>query len=316
MTMRSLSANTGDYWGISVTTAADPVHPAIAAGYDTIIFEDDFDNTSNIDMADTRTAGFMWYRKMWFGLPIINPDQISISDSVLKIGNGTGNWPAIVTAIDTGVTDAYVGTVFEDGCYFEMRMKFDPADWTAGFGTTGIPNFYSMSIEHIADPDSVSLGKWPGQASGYSHFIEFDFMETNSNATTSYLSVTHDWGGTAPEPGSGAYPINIVNGGNNIINVGEIDFTKFHDYGFLWVPQVDSTPGRLQRYFDGVLVSSLYFLGPPGSPPLPNTDNSFTPVTAGAADRTYSIIDQHRLAVLIGAGKDWPIYVDWIKVWQ
>jgi hypothetical protein len=171
-----------------------------------------------------------------------------------------------------------------------------------------------MSVEHLYDNTAVGDCKWPGQENGYSHFIEVEFFEALGGSTTSYLSVTHDWGGTF---NGIVWSQNITNRNNYKIAIGAADFTKFHVYGCLWVPQSGSTPGRLQRYFDDQLVQSLYYLGPPGSPPLPvYSGTTFTPDTIGKADRTYSIIDNHRLSLLLGYGLTWPIYVDWVKVRQ
>ncbi len=192
-------------------------------------------------------------------------------------------------------------------------MKFNPA-LSVNAKSGGAPNFYGMSIEHISDNTSVGAGRWPGQPPGYAHFIEVDFFETLAGATTSYNSSTHDWGGVY----SGSnYPQDIVNGRSNIIAIGRADFTKFHVYGCLWVPQSGSTPGRLQRYFDEVLVQTIYYLGPPGLPPLPtDRTNEYSPSLIRQADRTYSVIDNHRLALLLGGGAAWPIQVDWVKVWK
>jgi hypothetical protein len=284
------------------------------AGYKTLIFSDDFDDTSTIDMANSQVPGFHWYLAKWFvsGANAHNADQISVTDSVLTIGGGTGEWPSIVTAFDTGL-DTYTGTVFGNGNYVEMRMKFDPSlNDTANPSVNGAPNFYGISVEHIADGASVSKGRWPGQVSGYAHFIEMDYMETLGGSTTEYQSNTHDWGGLY----SGGHPQNITNGGNVIIGIGGADFTEFNTYGCLWVPQNGNIPGRVQRYFNDALVSTIYYLGPPGDPPLPTDGaNSFTPDTVGEADRTYSIMDAHRLVILMGAGQDWPMHVDWIRVW-
>jgi hypothetical protein len=45
-------------------------------------------------------------------------------------------------------------------------------------------------------------------------------------------------------------------------------------------------------------------------------DTSFTPDTPEKADRTYAILDQQRLAVVLGTDCAWPMRVDWVKVWQ
>ncbi len=310
----ALSQNQGRYYGIAIAAAVASVPPWQAAGFNTVTLFDDFNSTATIDITNSQAPGFNWYLANWFvaGATSTPADNFSVSNSILTIGNGSGGaFPGMVTAFDTGVVNAYKGTVYSGGGYFEVRMKFNPA--LSGGSAGGVPNFYGMSIEHIADNNSVSLGQWPGQVSGYAHFFELDFFEPLGGSTTTYQTSIHDWGGIYS---GGNYPQNITNGGNNIPQVGSIDFTQFHTYGALWVTQNGATPGRIERYFDDILISSIYYLGPPGSPPLPNTAGSFTPTTPGAADRTYSVLDGHHLALLLGGGLTWPIQVDWVRVRQ
>jgi hypothetical protein len=310
----ALSQNQGAYWSISITAQQPAVRPMIAAGFNSVIFFDDFDTTATIDLANSQANGFKWYLANWFtaGSQATNANNVSVANSVLTIGGGSGVGPTIVSAFDTGVTDAFKGTVFGTGGYFEIRMKFDPS--LNGGSAGGAPNFYSMAIEHIADNSTVSAGHWPGQAAGYAHFIEVDLFEPLAGSTTTYNASVHDWGGIFV---STQYPQNIVNLDTNVVHVGGVDFTKFHTYGCLWVPQSGATPGRLQRYFDDLLVQTIYFLGPTGSPPLPgDTGQNYSPSTSAQADRTYSVLDGQRLALLLGGGATWPILVDWVKVWK
>jgi hypothetical protein len=64
-------------------------------------------------------------------------------------------------------------------------------------------------------------------------------------------------------------------------------------------------------------MSQLYYKGPPGAPPLPGQcDGNWTSDAPAKADRTYSILDQHRLALRLQASQFTPLHVDWVRVWQ
>lgn len=295
--------------GLSFFFNMTPPPQALAVGYGNRAFYDDFDSTGTIDMANSQAGNFNWYLSQWFnhGTVALAAGDLSVSNSVLTIASTTGR--ALVTAFDTNpaTPDQFHGNVFGGGGYIEARMKFNPAQ---GGGV----NFFAMAIEHIADNGSVSLGHWPGQAATYAHFIEVDFFETLGTSTTQYQSTTHDWGGIF---NGTTYPQNIVDAASNVISIGAADFTQFHTYGCLWVSQSGSTPGRLQRYFDNVLVQTIYYLGPPGSPPLPTDGtNTYSPSLIGQADRTYSILDTQRLAFSLFGSSTAPLQVDWVKVWK
>jgi len=273
------------------------------------VFFDDFNSTATIDMANSQTGNFNWYLAQWFfhGDTALSPSEFSISGSVLTLASTTGH--SLVSAFDTSpaTPDQFHGNVFGGGAYIEASFKFNPAQ---GGGV----NFFSMAIEHIADNATQSLSRWPGQAAGFAHFIEVDFFETLGTSTTQYQATNHDWGGIF---NGTTFPQNIANDGNNVISIGAADFTQFHTYGTLWVPQNGSTPGRIQRYFDNVLVQSIFYFGPPGLPPLPTDGtNTFTPSSVGQAAATYSVLDGQRLALTLFGSSTAPLQVDWVKVWK
>jgi hypothetical protein len=292
------------------TLVGDLPPQAKAAGYKNRIFFDDFLSTDTIDMNHSMTGDFKWYRAQWFfhGNDPLPLADFSVNNSVLTIGS-TKN---LVTAFDTDpqMPDNFHGTVFGGGGYFEARFKYDPA-------LGGGPNFYGMSIEHIADGsqwnnnDSVSLGHWPGQPPHYGHWIEMDIFETLGNNPTAYHVHLHDWSGYAGSP------VDIWNFDNYWCNADLSDPNQFHTYGALWVPQVGTTPGKVEFYFDNVKKQVLYYRGPPGVVPLPGQDTGkWSPDTVAKADRTYSILDSHRLALCLNGPANCPIHVDWVKVWK
>lgn len=130
----------------------------------------------------------------------------------------------------------------------------------------------------------------------------------------------HDWSGSW-STSAARWEYDIYNG-NHRFDVGEPpDWNQFHLYGCLWVPQNGSEPGWARWYFDNIPGPTVFWKAPIGSPPLPGqgapaTATSFTPDTAAEADRTFAIVDQQRHAMVLSTDYDWPMRVDWVKVWQ
>ena len=137
----------------------------------------------------------------------------------------------------------------------------------------------------------------------------------NGLSSTEYAGTMHDWSGTFSS--STGWQYNIANYGNAFINVGSVDWTAFHTYGLLWVPQSGNTPGHATWYFDGHAELTIYWLGPATSTALPGlSTGSFTPSTSGQATATYSVLDTEQLALSLQTDLSWPMYVDYVRVWQ
>lgn len=66
------------------------------------------------------------------------------------------------------------------------------------------------------------------------------------------------------------------------------DYSQFHRYGCLW------TPTLVQFYFDDVPYCSVN-VGP---------------------GTIYDEMNQQHLMLLLGAAEGWPLFVDWVRVWQ
>jgi hypothetical protein len=301
---------------VLTVTAVDknikPPQQAKAAGYKKLVFADDFDDPETIDLANTQTGDFNWYLAQWFhhGQTTLDPADLIIENSVLTIAADSWN---LVSAFDTHpqVPDQFHGNVFGDGGYFEVRLRYDHA-------AAGVTSFYAMSIEHIADASvhnnnaNVGLGHWPGQPDHFGHWIEIDIFETLYDWNHGYQAHVHDWSGILYDQ-----IVDIRNNDNYYTPVDLSDPEAFHTYGALWVPQKNNTPGRIEFYCDEILKSTLYYSGPVGEPPLPGqTDGNWTPDTSDKADRTYSILDSHRLALCLQPSANTPLHVDWIRVWK
>jgi beta-glucanase (GH16 family) len=211
----------------------------------------------------------------------------------------------------------YVGSVFGGGAYFEARIAFDPSK--GALASEAWPAFWSMAVEHVYDSANATDVQWAGQEKGYAHFIELDFFEAvhmqleSYQGKTGYYGTIHDWSGAY---GANGWAYNIQNNGNKLFKVGAVDWSAFHTYGCLWVPEAVDSPGSAQWFFDGIPGPIVYWRGPVTSPPLPGQGSSFTPSSPASAAATYAKIDSQRLAISLMTDPNWPMMVDWVKVWQ
>lgn len=305
------------------------------AGYRTKVFYDDFTSLSTIDTTNSQDSGFNWYIQPWFGnQDVTSSDNINIAGSILTLGGGTSNLPSLVTGTSTAST-YQIGTAFGGGAYFEARIAVN----TSVVAGTNSPAFWGFPIERIASSMGNATGiandQWPSRAAGYEHFGEIDVFELlpqqgqtyAGNSLTQYTA--HDHSGLTSND---TWQYNISNQSNNVGNNSLADLAQFHTYGALWVPANGTTPGYVKWYFDGQPANwngtsiQIYYLPPTGNPPLPGqgaepapggqTTSDFTPNTSGAAAATFAILDQRNFALAISTDNFWPVYVDWVKVWQ
>lgn len=299
--------------------------PATQAGYTRLAFGDEFDSPNTIDISGTGAPGYKWYASGWFGFSTTPADNIRVSNSILTLGGGTsaprGPGAHLNTAIAKRDTPYHTGNVFGGGGYFEARIAFDPA--LGARAGRHWPCFWSMAVEHVYQGFHQADEQWPGQAPGYAHFAELDFFEAyhapheSYVGKTSYLGAPHDWSGKW-ENGNWQYNIQT---GNRLVQTGAVDWKQFHNYGCLWVPQQGTQPGYAQFFFDELPGPLVFWKGPIGNPPLPGQPapgqvGTYTAATPDRASKTYAILDQQRLAVVLGTDYAWPMQVDWVRIWQ
>ncbi|MDD2658580.1 MAG: hypothetical protein PHY54_02725 [Methylococcales bacterium] len=288
------------------TKSFDPNSPT-ALGYQ-LVFEDEFNSLTSIDVSGSLSPGFKWYTTPFFApASKYTPSLISINNGILTLEStpgGTRN-ANIATAAPAKNLQGWVGRAFGGGAYFEAKIAFDPATVNT---KNGWPAFWSMSIEHMA---TKGADQWQGRAKGYSHFIEDDFFEYDTASfagQNSYGATMHDWYGIWKKTCPPAFcQINTTSAGGSKFNNAfirssqDIDWTKFHVIGQLWVPsnQVNKI-GYVQNYFDGKPTSKVSW------------DISGNP----RHSPQFSIMDTSHLVVILGTGVKQPMHVDWVRVWQ
>lgn len=287
-------------WSASCDTTIPTPAPASALGYNNLVFADQFNSTSTIDMAGSGAAGYKWYRK--FDFPNVantatDASYISVESGVLTLSSTT--WCCGFTLMSAAYTSSppyYVGYAIDpgQGFYFEIKAAFDPAyspatcNWSNG--TCGWPAFWSVAIEFLT-----------GQSTA--NYEEPDFFEAfpSGAGTISQLMTMHEWNGPS---GSSTQIANT----NNSVSLGAT-FTQMHTYGFRLTPMAaNGGTGRMERFFDGSRVSGADVTYTSSGPTSPGA----TPSNPNGA---FSHIEEQRFPIILGTGFNWPLRVDYVGVW-
>jgi len=254
--------------------------PAKAVSYNRLAFSDDFTSLATVDLTATGKPGHQWYTDRPFRWGTTSPDSLSVTDSVLTINPKTKS-PNYT--IGTVSPTSKQGRGFTFG-YFEARLAFDPSHATR---SDGWPSFRGLSKDHIACRPSR-----PRSA-------ELDFFEAYNDPGRPFESIfagtLHDWSLKGEEIDRGSY-------GNNVYPLKGVDFTQWHTYGCLW------QPGKVTWYFDGKPILTQAYSA--SAPPVPNT--------GGHPAGTFSNLDSdpEGQALILGSGVNYPLKVDWVRVWQ
>ena len=274
--------------------------PAITWGYNNLAFFDHFDSLSTIDVNNTLQPGFNWYTQSLQGVMSFqngspttyfneNPDSFAIADSVLKFNptNSNPNGNMIWSAGYTGTPSPhFVGKTFTStGAYFEAKFAFDPTLTSSNF-----PSWWAWNKEIPLN----SANNTPYSGARYTELDFFEYIGGPEFTDWDYTSTT----------------AHIKNNNTNIGLPGGINWNQMHTYGCLWVPQSkNGGTGLIQRYFDGVHY--------------PAGDVSFSSSTVGTNQQGSSVgwlsgIDVSPLGMTIqlGTGPGWPLFIDYVMVWQ
>jgi len=245
---------------------------------------------NTIDVYGSERPGFNWYVGLPFGGTNTKPSAFSVSNSVLNLTDSPRNYN---WAISSYCIAKDHGHTFRFG-YFEARMRFDP---TLGNISRGFPAWWALSTTYSRVDKMFDSERW----------AELDFFEAYTSAygfsdyNGSFVGTVHDWAESATVQYQNA---------NNIQPVPEgTDFNQWHTFGCLW------TPGEITWYFDGVpLMTQKYSATDPPNPTPNARAGSPIPPPPG----TFSILDTdpQGLLIILGSDPNWPLYVDWVRVWQ
>jgi hypothetical protein len=240
-----------------------------------------------------------------------NSVTVNSDGSITLLGGGASNGQ-VASASSAANPENFQGIAFGGGAYFEATLKFD--GWQGQSAnpnatSTGWPAFWSMSIEHLAQNGT---DQWPGQAAGYEHFSEIDFLEYDlayaQKTDDVYNGSIHDFYGVVDQTCAPSAYCEIQNPYPTKIKQvpANTDFSAYHTYGLLWLPATAIADGYVQWYFDGESVGQ------------PITWAQFTNESPGStpADQDFGIVDLQHLVVILGTGTQYPMTISALSVWQ
>lgn len=321
--------------GASGDCSGPPPSPAAAAGYTKLLFCDDFSSIASIDMdaagcpakgpcAAKERDGYKWFRAgKPFNYPETPKNDVSVRDGVLTI-NGIAPSMTLMTTYgrDSGGYGGF--SVRDKGAYFEAAVSFDtpPEPWLAanagrgrGEGKAaqwrdGWPAFWTMDTCHLY-----------GQCSPY---MELDFFEYATYAFAgpdSYSGSLHRWvdlkamgtpcaGGGGGRGGARSAELPKCHQKEQSNNWSPMKAGYFGARGtgannIIRVPDNTDWAGRfnvvgtLLKHGEGI----DYFF-----------NNKAYARNSYAQFPWLSIADQGDYPVILGS-KNWPMRVDWVRVW-
>lgn len=265
--------------GAVMRRPAQPVPPpqASEAGYNNVVFFDDFFSTGTIDMTDTGEAQFNWYTARPYGWANIQASEYKVADSVLTItqANAYANW-----GLATVHPRSKAGFSMKFG-YTEACMRFDPSHAAS---SDGWPSFWAKS--------SMDLTGTYGKRNA-----ELDFFEAWHPEAEPYDDLfcggIHDWQTDGTNYHMGADGRRTIHG---------TAWGQWHRYGCLW------QAGQCRWYLDDqVILTQQYSTN---NQPEPNDPSN--PIGTFAILDT----EDPGMALILGNGTNWPLEVDWVAVWR
>lgn len=258
-----------------------------------LVWNDEFDDLNTVDSKNTGEPGRKWYVNTGTFLTTIESSISSPEPSVIRIDKGGfPNWQL------SSSFSANVGLNLDgaEGFYVEGRIRF-PAkrgEWKDGF-----PAFWLNPTEN-----TYGVAQWPGQEPGYINRVECDIMEYAPGDMETYFATIHQWIGVSRW---GIEPHVSTQGSNVVRYVDGAPNNRWHTYGCLAVPSTKSSDGNgyIQFYLDNVATPlRVQWAGPDIGTPPP------------APPHVYANFEHQHHVILLGTGKDWPMDVDWVRVWQ
>lgn len=278
---------------------------AAAAGMERLTFADDFDTPSTVDARNERTDGFLWYVDRAYKQPPLLPDELEwhAEDSYLRI----------LTKGSMGITSysstARTGFMMKEG-YIEGRIRLGaPQNEKVSH-----PLFYMLG-------DRDFLGK-PWADNGLIGVLAAPRTRNKQGEMKPYyVGNVHHYQRSWERDKDGKPIIRLA---SNLVNAGGYNdwFTflddEWHTYGLLWEKghiawYMDGREMHAVRFGKNELPRHYYRNQPHPVQPLESKDLSFANRTWLGA---YTVFDNESMVISLYSRAEWPMDVDWIRVWQ
>ena len=286
--------------GVDTAGFGSPPPPAVtapsqaaAAGFNTLVFSDDFTNASTVTLTNSATPRpqFNWFPAAWGGnltsanvqvnttwtaadanmqAQGVSPTSPTLNNAstvggIVRVQGGASN-AALITVDGASTTLPTIGT-WNTG-YFEAYIQYRPGDLNATSSARGWPAFWSWTVT-----DLKGLGF--GGSTFSSAYTEVDFWEYATIATGT-------WGG-------GAFH-GSMSGGYSYTTAGVTIDNNWHTIGCRW------TTTAVDFYYDNNHVGT-----------------STAPSATLAGGNQFIMIG---CGLFVTGAAPIPMFVDWVRVWQ
>jgi len=265
-------------------------------------FFDDFASSDTIDLNDTGVAGKNWYtHNTWPNSPgnqataVPSPaGNFSVANSVLTIAKGSNSTSGLNVDLSTarvkpGDNTSFIGQVFNPPFVAETRLAYNKAIVGSGLSPGGSSlGWWMIDVLSLTVPQPTNKG------------TEYDSVETNTGSNATQTTATmHDWTWS---------PLGSLNAGT-ISGLHPATTSDFHNYAVWITPSnaANNNIGFQMNFFDGIWVNQSFFAW--------TTVGSFSIWNSAAS--TKEIIQLTAASGTISAvPTDFPLFVDWVRVWQ
>lgn len=286
----------------SVTlTAPGPTPPpqSLGAGFKTLVFNDDFTNPATVATAQYQSSGANWYFAQRNGKPA-SPSEWSVLPNTAAAAIANGNTGGGNNASPNGgVLEIRTGA-------FPNENLITLPGWALNKSGAVLPpmgqghwqhGYFEAYIQFVPNANPAALFSQTGWVAWFGWAAEclasYGFGSSSLNgANPSELdfleSFGHaEWSSAGNQDAPGQWEATLINHSTNWADGfagGILSDSNWHTYGCLWVP------GTISIYFDNALV--------------------------GSVSTSKTALDTQSLFMTLGTGPNWPMYVDWVRVWQ
>ncbi len=255
------------------------------------------------------TLGVNWFLYNFLNAVPNAGQAVQNSDGSVTLGlvaDGSGYGGGICTARQVS-SQVWAGTAFRGPMYLEIIARWTP---TLGSASLPFPALWSDDILFLNQTATV----WPGQAAGYFHHIEPDWIQWPHNALhlIEHLGLG-DWYGPSTASVGAPQVTGVVN--SEVQLAQSFSFSDFHKYAAYVNPASPGKTGSILKYIDDVLVS--YAVGTPDPVSWPYWDTVRPPSPPPVYNVSCgSWIDQTNLAMIAGTDVTCPMVLKSWSIWQ
>ncbi len=284
---------------------------AEAAGFTKLTFCEDFETEKAIDFSGEGREGYSFYADRPYGMKTLTPEECQMKDSVLYFVPETC---AAAIGLCTYSKAGRVGYTMHYG-YAEARIRADLPKTTS---YNGWPAFWGMEIkdmmgepwEHCGELDILEMVD--PKEKGRSKSIGKDVIYTGTLHEHWRTGRVNENGRPVPEFCSSL----VVSSGYK----DQFDYIddQWHTYAALW------KPGYVAWYMDNKLMHAAsfnatdlpeyYYRDDPT--PVPRIEWERPELAKKTWPGGHNVMETTNEILVLGCHKDWPMEVDWVRVWQ